>query len=127
MKACLQLQPELCSRENLLNYFKRQQNEKSTQNCLCNCQEILFFKTIQVHHKCFTYASYCLLHICTHKYPCTAYTVYLSLVNTNISSNTTFTLISIFEQMCSGPMNLIYFTVEAESLCSYFYWSRVTV
>ena len=31
MKACLQLQPEFCSREKLLMYYKRQQNEKSTQ------------------------------------------------------------------------------------------------
>ena len=28
----LQLQPEFCSREKLFMYFKRQQNEKSTQN-----------------------------------------------------------------------------------------------
>ena len=30
MKACLQMQPEFCSREKLLHYFKRQQNEKPT-------------------------------------------------------------------------------------------------
>ena len=30
MKACLQMQPEFCSREKLLHCFKRQQNEKPT-------------------------------------------------------------------------------------------------
>ena len=32
MKACLQMQPEFCSREKPLYYFKRQQNEKPTSN-----------------------------------------------------------------------------------------------
>ena len=34
MKACLQLQPEFCSREKLLYYFKRQQNGKPTQDSI---------------------------------------------------------------------------------------------
>ena len=32
MKACLQVQPEFCSREKLLHCFKRQQNEKPTSD-----------------------------------------------------------------------------------------------
>ena len=32
MKACLQMQPEFCSREKLLHYFKIQLNEKPTPN-----------------------------------------------------------------------------------------------
>ena len=63
MTACLQLQPEFCSRENLLIYFKRQQNEKAKQNplfCLCPCLWMLLRCSLMFcHSEMFVYHVFC--------------------------------------------------------------------
>ena len=62
MKACLQMQPEFCSREKLFHYFKRQQNEKPTSD------KVEDFQTVPLDDDHRTTEEIPDRHLCIHKH-----------------------------------------------------------